>query len=155
MERTSVHVGNRGIFRVLRVNCQEVCIRRLNITTVSAFYHLLEGHKALLVPLKRVELIIDQPNAVSSHYGGTLTFPRPFMRALRSVVLLPGAAVASMTCVSSRAGGERITAGKHDALSCRMILPEASSGLSLNEIEGWKSRRLGMCISRCRAFLER
>lgn len=51
------------------------------------------------------------------------TFPLFCMIAQRCDVLFPGAAVASITTASSRAGGARTCAGKHDALSWRMILP--------------------------------
>jgi hypothetical protein len=51
------------------------------------------------------------------------SLPRFFMRALRCDVLFPGAAVASMTTVSSDAGGFRTTAGMQDALSWRMSHP--------------------------------
>jgi hypothetical protein len=45
------------------------------------------------------------------------------MSALKCDVLFPGAAVASITVHVLVAGGARITAGKHEALSCRMTLP--------------------------------
>ncbi len=53
------------------------------------------------------------------------TFPLLFMRALRCEVLFPGAAVASITTLVSVAGGIKTTAGKQDALSCKMIFPDA------------------------------
>lgn len=52
------------------------------------------------------------------------TFPLLFMRALRCEVLFPGAAVASITTLVFVAGGDRTTAGKQDALSCKMIFPD-------------------------------
>ena len=52
------------------------------------------------------------------------TFPLLFMRALRWEVLFPGAAVASITTLVSVTGGDKTTAGKQEALSCKMTLPD-------------------------------
>ena len=52
------------------------------------------------------------------------TFPLFCISALKCEVLFPGAAVASITTLLSVAGGASATAGKQDALSCRMILPD-------------------------------
>jgi len=73
----------------------------------------------------------------------TLTFPLFSIRALRCDVLLPGAAVASITTLSSVAGGERTSAGKQDALSCRMIFPEVYKSSSRKVVLGGKASRFG------------
>lgn len=62
-------------------------------------------------------------------------------------VLFPGAAVASMTTLSSLGGGASTTAGKHEALSCSMILPDMYDGSSWKAVCGWKRSRSGMCSS--------
>jgi len=69
------------------------------------------------------------------------------IRALRCEVLFPGAAVASMTTVPSLAGGERISAGKQEALSCRMIFPERYNGSHWKEKLGENSNKFGTCSS--------
>ena len=53
-----------------------------------------------------------------------ITLPLSSIKALKCDVLLPGAAVASITTLSSVAGGDSTIAGKQEALSCRMILPD-------------------------------
>jgi hypothetical protein len=69
------------------------------------------------------------------------------MSALRCVVLFPGAAVASMTTASLRAGGASTTAGKHEALSCRVSFPAVYAASAWKAVCGGKSRRFGMCAS--------
>ena len=66
--------------------------------------------------------------------------------------MFPGAAVASITALSSLVGGDKIYAGKHDALSCRMILPDRYKGSSIKRVLGWNARRSGICAS-CWKFL--
>lgn len=61
-----------------------------------------------------------------------LTLPLLPMSALRCEVLFPGAAVASITWLAPSAGGARMCAGKHEALSCRMILPSLYNSSSTN-----------------------
>lgn len=51
------------------------------------------------------------------------SLPILFIRALKCEVLLPGAEVASITTLSTDAGGLRTRAGKHEALSWRMTFP--------------------------------
>ena len=72
-----------------------------------------------------------------------LTVPLPFMIAMSWDVLLPGAAVASITDALSLIGGESTVAGKQDALSCRINLPAMYDASSWKAVCGWKSKRLG------------
>ena len=69
------------------------------------------------------------------------------MIAQRCDVLFPGAAVASITTASSRAGGARMYAGKQDALSCKINFPDEYRGSSMKRVLGWNARRSGMCSS--------
>jgi hypothetical protein len=75
------------------------------------------------------------------------TFPLLSMRALKCDVLFPGAEVASITTLSSEAGGARTKAGKHDALSCSMIFPEMYRGSFWKVVLGLSKSRLGTCSS--------
>lgn len=74
------------------------------------------------VPMKgQGQTYISRRCLISPHEYHTL--PLPFMMALKCVVLLPGAAVASNATILSSASGASTSAGKHDALSCNMSLP--------------------------------
>jgi hypothetical protein len=67
--------------------------------------------------------------------------------------LFPGAAVASMVTVFFEAGGARMNAEKHEALSCSMIFPSLYRGSSVNCVSGGKSKRSGICSSLANPFL--
>lgn len=81
------------------------------------------------------------------------TLPLFCISAARWEVLLPGAAVASIVTVDFSAGGARMNAGKHEALSCSIILPSRYRGSSTNWESGGNSRRSGICSSLEKPFL--
>jgi len=112
---------------VIGVDGQEVGVDRRNIRASCFGKHHFECLESFTVPFKGVQLLLlsSDGRSLRASLVENLTFPLFFIRALRCDVLLPGAAVASITTLSSVAGGERTIAGKQEALSCRMIFPEA------------------------------
>lgn len=116
---------NRTELRIRRVHHQKVSVDRCHIGTSSFRKHHFEGGEALSVSFEGVQLNEDKSeNSSEFYFIFGVTLPLFSIRALKCDVLLPGAAVASITTLSSVAGGESTIAGKQEALSCRMILPE-------------------------------
>lgn len=77
------------------------------------------------------------------------------MSALKWDVLLPGAAVASITTLSSAEGGASTTAGKHEALSCKIIFPDLYDGSSWNVVCGGNKSKSGICSSLEKLLLDK
>jgi hypothetical protein len=104
---------------VIGVDGQEVGVDRKNVRASCFGKHHFESLEPFAVPFKGVKLSLSSSDGRSFHEFSVknLTFPLFFMRALRCDVLLPGAAVASITTLSSVGGGERTSAGKQEALS--------------------------------------
>lgn len=58
-----LHMGYAGVFKIQRVNRQEVCVCWFDISAVSFRNHFLQRSKSLLVPLKRIQLLVRSANA--------------------------------------------------------------------------------------------
>lgn len=119
------------VLGVGRQGGEEVDVDCFDVAAVRFVQHPLESPEALAVSFECEELEntaqINSRSLCASYLIMLIyvrTFPLFCMIAQRWDVLFPGAAVASITTASSRAGGARTCAGKHDALSWRIILPD-------------------------------
>lgn len=144
-----------------------MCVTFANLGSRGSTVRKSEFTGSTFVQPARDTIIVRVPKRLRSRskayncYGISLSAERetvrtlPILRisALRCVVLLPGAAVASITTTSLWAGGARTTAGKHEALSWRMSLPDLYAGSSWNVVCGGKRIRFGMCWSFANALL--
>jgi hypothetical protein len=108
---------------VLWVNREEVKIHGEGVEAFRGFQHLLQSTESLLIPFEGIELEAVSGNTLDVAVDYYRTLPLPFINALRCEVLLPGAAVASITTAPSKGGGDKMKAGKHEALSWRMTRP--------------------------------
>ena len=147
------HMSNRTELRIRRVHQQKVSVDWCYIGTSSFRKHHFEGGEAFSISFEGVQLDEDKRIQQFCNFFFGITLPLFFIRALKCDVLLPGAAVASITTLSSVAGGESTIAGKQEALSWRMILPERYSGSLLNVVCGENKRRSGTWRSLENPFL--
>lgn len=119
---------------------EEVEVDRFDVAAMRLVQHCLKSPEALAVSFECEELASTMKLAfirsMRQRWRPVRTFPLFCIIAQRWDVLFPGAAVASITTASSRAGGARTCAGKQDALSWRMILPDRYSGSSVKRTLG-------------------
>ena len=114
---------NTTIFFILRRDGKEVRVHGFNIVTMPLCEHIFQRHETLFVSFecKQLQGIQSRSGSLHWHQGKQVndkrTLPLLRMIAHRCDVLFPGAAVASMTSARSLEGGERMCAGKQEALS--------------------------------------
>jgi hypothetical protein len=140
-------VADRCILQIEGIYGEEICVDRCNICAACFVQHHPKGGVPFPISFKGKELRPGFRVQNKCYDKEVCTFPLFFIRALRCEVLLPGAAVASMTTASSKAGGDKMSAGKQEALSCRMIFPEMYRGSSWKQTREWKRSKFGTCSS--------
>lgn len=125
---------------------------RKSVFTGSTFLHLafnniarkVENRLRSLSKAKSYDSLIEYECGVPPRAH---TVPVLHISVLRCDVLLPGAEVASITAPLGETGGSRTTAGKHDALSCKITFPFLYASSSWKDIPGWNRNRAEMCLS--------
>lgn len=129
-----IHVRYMSV--IIGIDRKKIGIYRLDVFCGRSGEHHFEGLEALSIFLECKYLSLVLHKSAISRSSEEKYWDAGEAYYLRCEVLFPGAAVASITCISAPVGGESTNAGKHEALSWSMTFPVENSSSSWSCISG-------------------